>query len=135
VERRDERQLEVVLEGVAGDAREPVVGVEDVGPALARQPVEHTVGEPFDQLGQLLFGHQGLGAGPHVVDAQAGLDLDGLGQAPPPGTGVHVAVDARPGQGRGQLPDVHVHAATVTRSGLGEGRRVEREDGEAAHDG
>ena len=36
VERRDERELEAVLDGVTGEPRQPVIGVDGVGWVVAR---------------------------------------------------------------------------------------------------
>ena len=58
VEGRHQRQVELVLEPVAGDARQPVVGVDRVDVAVGRRVGEHAVGELVDDLGQLLLGQR-----------------------------------------------------------------------------
>ena len=145
VERAHQREVQLVLDHVARQAREPVVGVDGrVGQVAARvaaghgcggHTLEHPVGELVDDGGEGLLGQRLGGAGGDVVHAQAGLDVDHRREAGRPRPREHVAGDARAGQGGGQLADVDVHAAAVTRSGLGQGRGVQREDGEAAHGG
>jgi hypothetical protein len=135
VERRHQGQLEAVLDGVAHDAREPVVGVDHVGRAVDLDPIEHPVGELLDVKGQVLLGHRRLGPGGHVVDPEPRLHLLHQGQALAPRAGVDVAVDAGCGQGRRQLPDVDVHPPAVSGAGLGQGRRMEGDHGQAAHNG
>ena len=56
VERRHERQVELVLEAVAGHAREPVVGVEGVDVAEVLEVGGDAVGELVDDVGELLLG-------------------------------------------------------------------------------
>ena len=86
VEGRHERQVELVLEAVAGHARQPVVGVEGVDVAERPQVVAHAVGELVDDVGQLLLGEVGR-AGLDVDDPEARLDLDDLGRRRRPSGG------------------------------------------------
>ena len=123
-----------MLQPVAGQPRQPVVGVDRVRVGLGPQVLAHPVGVLLDDLGELLL-HQVGWPGGHVHHLEAGLDLDHVGQvvAPPP------HVHARPHTGLGQrgheLTDVDVHAPAVAGARLGERRGVQGEDGEGAHGG
>ena len=134
VERRHQRNVELVLEPVAGHARQPVVGVDGVDVVRAPQVGEHAVGELVDDFGQLLLGQVGR-TGVDVDDPEAGLDVDDVGQVVAPAAHVHRAGDAGLGQRRHELAHVDVHAPAVARAGLGQRGRVQREDGQRAHDG
>ena len=145
VERADQRQVQLVLDHVAGQPRQPVVGVHrgvgqaavpsppDIGAAAIRSSTPAV--NSLDHRGQGLLGQDVERAGRDVVDPQARLDVDDGGEVGRPGPGEDVAGDAGAGQGGRQLAHVDVHAAAVTRAGLGQRRRVQREDGEPAHGG
>ena len=94
--------------------------------------VAHAVGERVDDVGELLLGEVGR-AGVDVDHPEPGLHLDDLGGVVVPAAGEHVGLHAGLGQGRDQLADVDVHARRCRPAGLGERRRVQGEDGEAAH--
>ena len=141
VEGAHQRQVQLVLDHVARQPRQPVVGVHrGVGqlaglPARrpcvrARPAVNSSTTAGRDSLGRTLER-----AGGNMVHPQARLDVDHGRQIGRPGPGEHVAGHVGAGQGRGQLPHVDVHAAAVARAGLGQGGRVEREDREPAHGG
>ena len=134
VERRHQRQVELVLEAVPGDARQPVVGVQGVDAAAGPDVGEHAVGELVDQLGERLLGDVG-GAGGDVHDPEPGLDVDDVGQLVVPAADVDRAGHAGLGERGRQLAHVDVHAAGVARARLGERRGVQGEDGQRAHDG
>ena len=119
-----------------GDARQPVVGVQGVDAAARRR------WSPGGRAPRRRTRRRPRAAPPwagrprprrHVHDPEPGLDVDHVGQVVGPPAGVHVAGHAGLGQGRHQLADVDVHAATVARARLGEGRRVQGEDSESAH--
>ena len=143
VEGADERQVELVLDDVAGKTGEPVVGVHrgegavlvvgEAEPARRGHAGQHALGELVDHGRQRLFGQGGQGAGGHVVDPEPRLHLDHRGEIGGPGPGEDVTGGARTGQGGGELAHVDVHAAAVPGAGLGQGRRVEGEDGEPTH--
>ena len=129
VEGRDQWQVEPVLDGMTGDAAQPIVGVDGVERRVVvsvelsgrLHALEHAVGELLDDGGQVLLGHRHRRAGRDVVQPEAGLDgLDGR-EVVGPGPGEHVAAHAGPGQRRRQLADVDVHASTVPGAGLGQG--------------
>ena len=132
VEGRHQRQVELVLEPVAGHARQPVVGVDDIDAAAAVDVVHDAVGELVDDAGQLLLGQVGR-AGVDVHDPEARLDRDLVGQVVAPPAHVRRAVDARLRQRRHQLAHVDVHAAAVAGARLGERRRVERKHRQPPH--
>ncbi len=141
MEGRDEGQVHLVLDGVAGDAAQPVVGVHGVegevligAEALRRvHALEHAVGELLDHPGKHLLGDGCRRAGGDVVDTEPGLDAEGGGKVVRPRPGEDIADHPGPGQGRRELADVDVHAAAVPRSGLGQGRGVQRKDGQTPH--
>ena len=145
VEGAHERQVQLVLDHVARQPRQPVVGVHrGVGHAAAvvvagrrrgGHPLEDPGRELVDDAGQGLLGHDAERAGRHVVHAQPGLDVDDRGELVGPGPGEDVTGDPGAGQCRGQLPHVDVHAAAVAGARLGQGRGVQGEDGEPAHGG
>ena len=56
VEGGHQREGQFVLEAVTGHSRQPVVGVDGVGPAVAHQMTGHAVGVLVDVVGQLLLG-------------------------------------------------------------------------------
>ena len=82
-----------MLDHVARQAREPVVGVDGrVGQVAARvaaghgrggHTLEHPGGELVDDGGEGLLGQRLERAGRDVVDAQAGLDVDHRREAGP----------------------------------------------------
>ena len=86
VERAHERQVQLVLDHVAREPRQPVVGVhrrvgQPAAVVVARRrrgghPLEDTGRELVDDAGQGLLGHRVERAGRHVVHAQPGLDVD-----------------------------------------------------------
>ena len=109
-----------MLEPVAGDARQPVVGVERVDVADGQQVGAHAVGELVDDVGQLLLGEVS-GSRLDVDDPEPGLDLDELGRGVVPPAREHVGGDAGLGQGGHQLADVDVHAPAVALPGWASG--------------
>ena len=126
VERRDERDVEDVLEAVGDDAAEPVVGVHDVGAAVGREVLEHAVGELVEDVGERLL-RQVVRPGLDVHDAVAGLD-EHLGREPGAvGAGVGGALDAGLGERRHHLAHVHVHPAAVAGARAGASGDVWRE--------
>ncbi len=132
VEGADEREIEPVLELVAGHARQPVVRVDRVDVAVVEQPELDSLGEVIDDLGQRFFG-QIDGSGFDMRNTEARLDVDGLGQIIGPLACVDGGFDTCLGQCAAEFTDIHVHAATITRPRLGEGRGVQAQDREFAH--
>ncbi len=143
VEGRHQREVELVLDAVAGDARQPVVGVHGIEAGLVVQRRVHArtrghegqdvVGELVDDGGKLLFGHGAQGACRHVVDTQPRLHGHGGRQLVRPRPGIDVALDAGTSQGGGKLPNVDVHPPAVTGPGLGQRRGVQGEHRESTH--
>ena len=132
VERRDERQAELVLEPVPSQPRQPVVRMDDVGAPARFEVVAHLVGELVDRLRERFLRKVGR-TDVDVAHPEPRLDRDLGSEAISPRAHVHRAVDARLGQGRDELAHVHVHPARVGNARLGERRGVQREDGEATH--
>ncbi len=132
VEGADQGQAELVLHPVAGYARQPVVGVDEVDAAVAIEVVHHALGELVDDSRERLFGQIGR-AGVDVHHPEAGLDGHLVGQVVAPAPDVRGAVDAGLGQRRHQLAHVHVHATAVAGARLHQGRRVEGEHRQPAH--
>ena len=108
-----------MLEPVAGQTRQPVVGVDRVGAALAPQVAGHAVGELVDDLGQVFLGQLGW-PGIDVHDPETGLDVDHLGQVVGPPAHVDLGTHTGLGQRGDELPHVDVHAAGVAAAGLGQ---------------
>ena len=125
VERADERQVELVLDAVADEAAEPVVGVQHIGGRVVLDVVDHGVAELVDAPTEAVpwpgrTGRRGCArrdgrARPARRRASPGRVRSRVGRA----------LDAGLRERRHQLAHVHVHAATVARARLGEGRRVE----------
>ena len=135
VERRDERKLEIVLQRVAGQAREPVVGVDGLDAVIeGDETLAHRGGELFDDVRQPVLGDDRCRARLDMVDAEARLDRDRLREAGSPRAREDLARDSGPGQRRRKLADVDVHAPAVAGTWLCQGRRVQRENGDAGHD-
>ncbi len=132
VERRDEREVELVLQPVRDRAREPVVAVQHVDRLALEHAGHGRVDEGLDQLGERVLRYGCARAGLDVQHAKAGLDLHDRGLGAVLGAGVDVALDAGPGQRARERPHVHVHAAAVAGTGLCERRRVHREHGDPA---
>ena len=135
VERRHQRQVQLVLEAMPGDAREPVVGMEGVGgvgATVGGEPRQHTVGELVDDLGEGLLG-QVDGPRRNVHHPEPRLDVDDVGQPIGPAPDVDVARHAGLGERRDQLAYVDVHAAAVAGPRLDERRRVQGKDRESSH--
>ena len=124
MERADERQIELVLDAVADETAEPVVGVQHVGGRVVLEMIDHGITELGDHRRQLLLGKV-VRTRRNVDDAMARLDLHDVGKARSRGPRVCRALHARLRERRNELAHVHVHAATVARTRLGQGRRVE----------
>ena len=120
VEGGHQGELELVLEDMARQSGQPVVGMDEVGPPDAFELDPDAGGEVVDQLDQVVDADGSVGAGVDVVDPEAGLDGHDRRQAVGPGAGVDVALDAGPGQGPAQLTDVDVHPPAVAGAGLSE---------------
>ena len=132
VERRHERHPEVVLEPMADDPAQPVVGVDDIGLLVLVDPVEHAGAERVGDVGERLL-RQVVRTRLDVHDAMTGLDEDLARQPGTIGAGERRAVDPRLGEGRHRLADVDVHASTVAGTGLEQRRRVERDHRDTLH--
>ena len=89
----DEREVELVLEAVGGEAAEPVVGVQHVGREVAVEVVRHAVAELVDDRRQLLLAEVER-PGRHVHHPVPRLDLHDLGLIRARGAGEGGAVDA-----------------------------------------
>ena len=145
MERTDERQVELMLDRVAGHAGQPVVGVDRGERAASSSSaeravrgahaLEHALGEGVDHAGERLLGHRPRRTGGDVVYPEAGLDVEHRCEVVRPRPGEDIALHAGPGQGPGELAHIDVHATTVPGARLGQGGRVEGEDGEPAHGG
>ncbi len=117
VERRDERDVEFVLDPVGDHATQPVVGVDDVGATVGGEVCEHALGELVDDLGERLLGEV-MGPGLDIDHPMVRLDPH-LGREPGAvGACVGGALQPGLGQRRHHLADVHVHPAAVARTGL-----------------
>ena len=130
VEGGQQGDVELVLDGVAGQPREPVVGVHGVVLAAvlvgdrcaARRGhgAQDTVGELGHERLELLLGHRRQRPGRHPVDDEARLDEDVAELVRRLGPGEDVAAASHPCERRGQLADVDVHPAAVTGARLGQ---------------
>ena len=132
VERRDERQVQLVFELVRDGAGEPVVGVQDIDRWRSRQQVACGVGERVDEIDEVVLRDGLARACVDVEDAEAGFDLDDVGLLGVLGSRVDVAIDTGACERGRERLDVDVHPATVARTRLGQRRRVHAEDGDAA---
>jgi hypothetical protein len=112
VEGGHERNVELVLERVADDAAQPVVGVDHVGAFVPSQPVEHAVAELVGDLRERFLGEV-VRPCRDVDHAVAGFDEDLVGKAVSVGAGERGGLDTRLRQGRAEFADVHVHPAAV----------------------
>ncbi len=131
VEGGDQRQIELVLDPMTGHAREPVVGMHDVGAAAGHDVGADLVGEALDDVGQRFLRQIGI-AGGDVDHLDARLDVDDGGQIIGPAPHVDRAVRPPVSQRRDELADVDVHAPRVARSRLGQRRGVQRQHGDAS---
>ena len=127
----DERDSDLVLDGVPGNSRQPVVGVHHIGRTPA-EIVENEVGELRDDSFEFFLA-QIEGTRRNVDDGVVGFDVDLARKARAPLTGVGGALDAGVGQGRHQFAHVHVHPARVADTGLGQRRGVVREHRHPRH--
>ena len=89
-----------MLDGVTGEPRQPVIGMDRVGrlvtrprPAVRRSghPLDHRFGELLHVLLKRLLGDSRGRAGGDVVHGETGLDGDHVGKLGGPAPGVHVA--------------------------------------------
>ena len=140
VEGADERQVQLMLDHVPREAREPVVGVHRGVGQLARlqrggHARQHARRELVDDARERFLGQCLERSGRNMVHPQPRFDVDHGRQFRRPGPGEDVAGHVGTGQRRGQLPDVDIHAPAVACAGLGQGGRVEGQDGEPAHGG
>ncbi len=137
VERRDQWHVQLVLQDMARQARQPVVGMNGVGlDPVGRQPPQALPdpgGELLDHRGQQLLGHGGERPRGHMMDPETGLHRHRRRLAGIPRPGEHLAGHPGTGQGRGQLAHVHVHAASVAGARLGQRRGVQGKNSQAAH--
>ena len=133
VERRDEREIQLVLEPVPDRAREPVVRVQRVVRDALIDQVERGRDHGIDELDEIVLRHRLGRAGVEVNDPETRLHLDRIGLTRMLAPHQHIALDAGPGQGRCQGPDVDAHAPAITRAGLRERGAMNRKDGETAH--
>ncbi len=136
VERRDERQVELVLQAVADRTRDPVVRVQHVvGRPAPLEEGAGTLAERRDELGKLLPWHRRAGPGGDVQDAVAGLhhhDRRLLGVLQPR---EHVDRDTRSRQRRRERVHVHVQASGVATPRLGQGGGVDAQHRHPLHSG
>ncbi len=132
VERRDEREIELVLQPVRDRAREPVVAVQHVDRLALEHPAHRRVDERVDERGQLVLRDRRARPGFDVQHPKARLDLHHRRLGAVLGARVDVALDAGAGQRGRERAHVHVHAAAVAGTRLGERRRVHREHGDPA---
>ena len=132
VERRDQRQIERVLQAVSDGSRQPVVRVQDVDRWLLEQHRLGGVDEGIDEIDQRVLRDRSARPRRNVEDAESGLHLHDVGLLRMFGARVHVAVDAGLCQRGRERAHVHVHPATVARARLGQRRRVHAEHGDAA---
>ena len=132
VERRDQRQVEVVLEPVTDDPAQPVVAVDDVDAGPGQEVLADPAGELVDLLRERLL-RQVERSGRDVHDAVPRLDHHLGGQARAVGPGVRRALDAGLGERRCHLADVDVHATTVPGPGLDQRRGVQRDHRHPLH--
>ena len=98
VERRDQRDVEAVLEAMAGDAAQPVVAVNHVYAASGFNVLGDAVGEHVDLLGERLFG-QVERPGGDVHHRMSRLDHQLARQTRAIGPGVRRALDPSLGEG------------------------------------
>ena len=96
-----------MLDGVAGDAAQPVVGmyglerhiVIGTEPSGCRHRLEDPVGELVDHVDQRFLLQRSWRAGSYVVHSEARFDVHGGRQIVRRGPGVDVALHAGPSQG------------------------------------
>src|ERR1700687_1627829 len=112
VEGADERYVELVFEPVTGDARQPVVGVDEVGRLLVEVD-GHAVGEHVAEGGGGLF-REIEGTAVDVTDAEARLDGHFGRETVAPRASEDRAIAARLCQRGHELADIDVHASAVT---------------------
>ncbi len=112
VERRDEGDVEVVLESVAGNAAQPVVGVDGVDAGAGADVSEDEVVELIEHLGERFLGKVAR-SGRNVHDSVPWLDEHLRIVVGARTTRVGRALDPRLSKRGGDLPDVDVHPATV----------------------
>src|SRR5579884_139119 len=131
VERRRDRDVELVLETVADRARDPVVPVQDVVLDV-RVPLvcERRVDELVDELVERMLRDGRARPGRQMDHTEAGLDVDDGPQTGTVGARQHVALDARARERRRERVHVHVEPPAVARARLRERRRVHAEDPE-----
>jgi hypothetical protein len=125
-----ERDVPQAGELEAGDAGDPVVGVDEVVAAVGLPAADafdfgdHAV----QQFGEFFFGEFAGRSGQHIVDADAGVGVFDGGLAGGGGAGEDFHFDAGFGQGGGEAPDVDVHAAGVPGTGLFHRGGVQRQE-------
>ena len=133
VERRDERQVEVVLEPVADHAAQPVVAVDRRrrrarrAGARGRRAVNSS-----SSSASASFGRSNGPAGTCTTRWPGSTTTSGA-RPGPVGAGVRRALDAGLGERRRDLAHVDVHPAAVAGTRLEQRRRVERDHRDALH--
>jgi hypothetical protein len=119
-----------VLDLVTCDARQPIVGVDDVGATRPFDVVEDSFSEGVDNTGQQLFAQLGV-ASIDMYNAYAGFDLHLRWEITMPAPYINRAINVAVSKRSDQLAHVHVHPTRVTFAGLGKGGSVQREHGNA----
>ena len=135
VERRDQRNVELVLQPVPERAGDPVVGVQRVvaqvlGARGGR--ASPSASGSMRSMSVVLRHRLRRTRRSRWTTRKPGSISTTVGLAGMVATGEHVALDAGARQRGGERPHVDVHPATVARARLRERRRVHAEDGETA---
>ena len=134
VEGHEQRHVELVLEGVPSNAREPVVRVNRlVGVLTLEHASEHPFGEGVDMIDQAVLVDRPDRSRGHPIEAHARLDVDQRRLRGRLEAGEDVDLFASSCERGSELADVDVHAPTVAGPGLRERRGVKTQDGEARH--
>ena len=127
----DQRDRPAVADQRAHLAREPVVGVDEVEPAVlvAGLGAQQVAGEDAQLGGQRLLAEALVGAGGDVVDAHAGRGFDDGLERRGGGPGVDLDLEVALGEASRQLEHVDVHPAGVAGAGLVERGGVKADHG------
>ena len=142
VEGGDQRQVQLVLDQVAGHAAQPVVGVDGVegqvlrpcrSPPRLAMRLSTPSANSSTTVGRASLAMGVGGPAETWCTRRPGSMSTGGRQVVGPGPGEHVARHPGPGQRRGQLAHVDVHAAAVPGARLGQGRGVQGKDGQTPH--
>jgi hypothetical protein len=124
VKRRHEWNVALVLDAVSGNARQPVVRMDDIGRSALTHIFEDEVGEIGDDAFEIFFAHV-VPTRWNMDHSMIGFDENFSGQPWSPRSGVRRDLDTRMRKTGHEFTYVDIHATRITSPRLSQRRGVE----------